>query len=183
MECDVSGVIRGGSFEQLDKIPNSIEINPITKPLQILKNGLECEHSEAHDRGGEAGHPHISTNIDKDPVSIAGLHPLQQALHRGRYIGAAEGLPLERADDVLVGLVRQGSEVGERVEEGELEALDGVGHHGVRLWGRQAVEGLDAPLPNRISEGFVGIRGLWGEVEEGEEEEGGGDEEEEVFGG
>lgn len=186
MECDVAGAIRDGGFEQLDQIPNSIEIKAITNPLQILENGVEGEHPEAHHRRGEARHTHISTNVNKNAVFILRLHLLQQVLHRGRDVGAAEGLPLESADDVLVGLVGQSAEVGERIEEGEFEALDGVGDDGVGLRGGEAVEGFDGSV---FEEGGrfdvdVGISGwgLGGKVEECEEKEGCGDEEEEVFG-
>lgn len=186
MECDVAGAIRDGGFEELDQIPNSIEIKAITNPLQILENGVEGEHPEAHHRRSEARHTHISTNVDKKAVSLLCLHLLEQVLHRGRDVGAAEGLPLESADDVLVGLVGQSAEVGERIEEGEFEALDGVGDDGVGLRGGEAVEGLEGSVAEegRGFDGDVGISGgrLGSEVEEGEEKEGGGDEEEEVFG-
>lgn len=167
MECDVAGAIRGGGFEHFDQIPNSIEVKAITDPLKILKNGLEGENPEAHHRRGEARHPHISTDVDKNTLPILSLHLLKQVLHRGGDIGAAEGLALERADDVLVGLVGQSAEVGERVEEGEFETLDGVGDDGVGLRGGEAVERVDGSVGSRIFEGFdFGIcgGGLGGEI-------------------
>lgn len=143
MECDVPGAIRGGSFEQLDHIPDSIEVNPIADPLQILKNGLECQNLKPHHRSGKACHTHISAYIDKNPHPILRLHLLQKLLNRHRYIWAPEGLPLEGADDILVGLFGQSSEVGERIEEGEFEALHHVGYDRVGLRHREAIEWLN----------------------------------------
>lgn len=88
-----------------------------------------------------------------------------------------------------MGLFGQSTEVGERIEEGEFEALHHVGYDGVGLWRREAIERLNGSRWNRISERFIvgidGISGggLRGEVEEDEEEERGGYKEEEVFGG
>ena len=40
MECNVPTLVRGGGIENSDQIPNPIEINPITNPLQVLENWL-----------------------------------------------------------------------------------------------------------------------------------------------
>lgn len=42
-----------------------------------------------------------------------------------------------------MGLLGQGSEIREGVEEGVFEAFDEVGYYGVGLWGGVAVERVD----------------------------------------
>lgn len=89
-----------------------------------------------------------------------------------------------------MGLVGEGPEVGEGVEEGVLDALDDVGDHGVSLGRRGAVEAGDGGGGGEAGLGGEGRGGIGervggsdGEEVEDEEEEGGGEEEAEELGG
>lgn len=134
VERNVPTPVRCGGLEHRDQIRHPIQINPITNPLQILKNRLESENPKPHCRGGEAGHAHIGTNVNNNPI-VSSFTPqlLQNLLNRNRDIGLPKRLAFEHSDNVLMGLIGKGSQVGERVEEGVSDALHNVGDHRVRL--------------------------------------------------
>lgn len=190
VECDVPNPIRCSCLEQIHQLPDPIHPNAITNPLQVLENRLESQDPEPHHRGGEAGHPHIRAHIHKNPISPFAPKPPQELLNRHRYVRPPEGLPLERPDYVLVGLIGKRPEIRERVEERVLDALDDVSDHGVSLWRREAVEGGDGGGREAGLGGEGGGVGTGerdrrpeGEEVEDEKEEGGGEEEEEEPGG
>ena len=68
MERDVPIEVRCGGIENGDQIPNPIEINPITNPLQVLENRLKSQNLKPHCGSGEAGHADIGTDIDNKPI-------------------------------------------------------------------------------------------------------------------
>lgn len=148
MECDVPIAVRGCCFKNLDQLLHSIEVNPITDPLQILENRLKGQHLEPHHSSSKARHSHISPNIDEDPLSLLLLHLLQELLHRRGNVGPSEGLPLEGSHDVFVGFIGQISEVGERIEKREFETFDGVGENRGGLRGVVAIEGANGSIGN-----------------------------------
>lgn len=158
MKCNVARVIRSSCLKHLHQLPNSIKINPLTNPLQVLENRLEREHPKPHHSSCEAGHSNISPNIDKNPIFTLLL--LQQLLHRSRYVRSPEGLSFESANNVLVGLFRQAAVIGEGVDEGEFETLNCVGENWVGLWRRVAIEwvngsvGCNGDLMVVVVEGF-----------------------------
>jgi len=140
---NVTNAIRRSGLEHSDQIRNSVEVNPFTDLLQILEHRLERQNAKPHSRGGEGGHTHVGTNVDDKPVLALALGLLEQVLNGDGDVGLAKGLPFEHPHDVLVGLVGEGSEIGEGEEEGVAHALDGVGDDGVSLRRGGAVEGGD----------------------------------------
>lgn len=143
MEGNISISIRSSSFKHSDQRGNSIEPNPIADPLQILENRLKGEHFKPHRRSGEASHADVSSHIDDEPVFPVDPHPLQNLLDRCRDVRSPKGLPFEQPDDVLVGLLREVTEIGEGVDERVFEILDGVGDYGFGLGAFEAVERRD----------------------------------------
>lgn len=159
MERNVPTPVRCGSLEHGDQIPDPIQINPITNPLQVFEDRLEGQNPKPHRRCSEAGHAHIGTHIHKNPI-ISPFTPqlLQDLLDRNRDIGLPKGFPFEHSDNVLVRLIGQGSKVGERIEEGISEALHEVGNHRVGLGALQAIESWDWKEWEIGFEGGVGDR-------------------------
>lgn len=145
MEGDITQTIRRSSLEDGDQIANPIQVNPITNPLQILKHRLENQNLKPHNSGGEARHADIASNIDENaPLpSPFGVEAVENPLDRLGDVGLPKGLAFEHPDDVLVRLLREIPQIGERVEERVFEAFDDIGDHGVGLWAFEAVEGLD----------------------------------------
>lgn len=136
-EGNVPSPVRRCGPEHCDQILDAIQINPITEPLQILKHRLESQNPKPHRRSREAGNAHIGTHINNEPI-CSSFTPefLQDLLNRDRNIGLSKEFPFEHSDDVFVRLIRQGSQVGERVKEGISEALHEVGDHGGGLRAR-----------------------------------------------
>lgn len=154
MEGNITISIRSSSFKHSNQRGNSIEPNPITDPLQILEDRLKGEHPKPHSRGGEASHTDVSPDIDDEPVFPIGPHPLQDLLDRGGDVRFPKGLPFEQPHDVLVGLLREGTEIGEGVEERVFEILDDVGDYGFGLGAFEAVEWWDRELGG---DGWIGV--------------------------
>ena len=174
MEGNIARAVGGGGLEHRHQIPHTIQVNPITNPLQILENRLESKHLKTHDGGGEAGHADIGTDVHHQPVVPPfPFEFLENSLNRGRYIGPPKRLPLEESDDVLVGLLRQAAQISERVDEGVAEAFNDVGDDGVRLRALLAIERRDSVYRKIGSDGGVvaGGSGAAGEKEEDEDED------------
>lgn len=187
---DVPRLIRYRGGKHRHQIRRAVQKNPIANPLQVLKHRLECQNPEPHRRGREGRHPHIGPHVHHHPAPAAGGgDPGEDVLDGGGDVGAAEALSLEGAGDVLVGLVGEGSEVSEGVEEGAGDAFDEVGYDRRGLGGGDAVEGgervdLGGGGGDGLGDGAGGVVGGGGGEEEDEEEgeEGEGKEEEELDG-
>lgn len=95
MEGYIAKVIGRGGLKDGDQIPNTIQVNPITNPLQILQNGLESEDPKAHNRGSEAGYAHIATDVHHKPIVLPFTLKLgQHLLNRLRDVGSSKRLAL-----------------------------------------------------------------------------------------
>ena len=107
MECNVPILVRGGGIENSDQIPNPIEINPITNPLQVLENRLKSQNPKPHCGGSEARHADIGTNIDNKPIaSLSACFQFAENLLDGNGdIWFAKEFPFEHSDNVLVRLI------------------------------------------------------------------------------
>lgn len=125
VEGDVPPVVGGGGGEDGDPVPGPVEEEAVADPLEVLEDGLEGEDPEPHGRRGEGGHADVGAHVHHEALQPLGLPLLEQVLDGEGDVGAAEGLPLEHAGDVLVGPLREAPEVGERVQKGPAHAL----HH------------------------------------------------------
>lgn len=177
MNGDVPRLIRYRGVKHRHQIRRAVQKNPIANPLQVLKHRLECQHPEPHRRSRKGRHPHIGPHVHHHPTPAGGRgDPGEDVLDGGGDVGAAEALALEGADDVLVGLIGEGSEVGEGVEEGAGDAFDEVGDDRRGLGGGDAVErGERVDLGGGRGEGLgrgAGVAGGGGGGEEEDEEEG-----------
>lgn len=144
VEGNIARAIGGGGLEHSDQISNTIQVNAITNPLQIFENWLESKHLKPHNRGSETRHAHIGTHVHHKPiVPPFTFEFLQNPLHRRRYIGSPKRLALEKSDDVLVRLLGQLTQIGERVDERVAKAFDYISDYRVRLRALFAIERWD----------------------------------------
>lgn len=144
MKSNIPEPIRRRRRKQSHQRLRPIKENPLTDPLQVLKDRLKGQNSKPHGGRREGRHSDIGADIDDNSGSATGFHLLQELLYRNGDVGFSEGLALEHSGDVLVGLFGEGSEIGEGVEEGVFDAFDEAGEDGGGLGAFVAVEGLDS---------------------------------------
>lgn len=112
MKRNVPETVRSHSVENRNQMPDSIEVNPVADPLEILNHRLEHGDSEPHNRRSEARHADISPDVDHEPRFPSLLEPAENLLDRLGNVRLPKQLSLEESLDVFVRLLREVSEVG-----------------------------------------------------------------------
>ena len=146
MERDIPQSIRCSSFKHSNQFPYSIEVNPITNPLQVLKNRLKSQNPKTHYSRSKSSHTHIGTNINQQPISSFLPKFAQNILNSDGNVGLSEGFVLEDSLNVFVGFFGQIPEIRECVEKRVFDTFDDVCNYGVTLWGFEAIERGDFEL-------------------------------------
>jgi len=106
MERNIPQSLRCSGFEHSNQFPNSIEVNPITNPLQVLKNRLKSQNPKTHYSRSKSSHTHISTNINKNPISSFISKFAQNVLNSDGNVRLSERFLLEDPLNIFVGFFR-----------------------------------------------------------------------------
>lgn len=140
MNSDIPKPVRCSSLKHIHQFPNPIQINPITNSLQIFKNRLKCQNTKPHRSSSKTRHSHISTHINNKSITGITLHLLQNLLNRHWNVRLPKGFSFKHPNNVLMGFIRQISQICNREQKRVSNSFHNVGNHRVGLRAFEAIE-------------------------------------------